>query len=193
MALDFKKLFRMSEGCTYGALHLVPRDKAMSPDGARQILRGEITPQYPIVLDYSMGGKPRDVIGTGMVHIKAFADRAIETLREGGFTGWTTYPVEIYGKNKERIEGYQGFAVTGRCGPIDDSKSPLESREPRVPGGRRVQRRVGMYFDPQTWDGSDIFMAEQWGCVFVVERVKLTLEKIKVKNFSFTRLTEVER
>lgn len=190
MPVNFDKLFEMSEGSTYGALHLIPRDDIADPQA---ILKAEVLPESPVILDYHFGGKPRDVISAGSVHIKAFADRVVETLREGGFTGWATYPVEIYGKNKERIEGYQGFAVTGRCGPIDDSKSPLESCEPRVPGGRRVQRRVGMYFDQQTWDGSDIFMPEQCGFVFVVERVKRALEKTKVKNFSFTRLTEIER
>jgi hypothetical protein len=51
----------------------------------------------------------------------------------------------------------------------------------------------GMYFEPATWDGSDLFMtssAKAW--VFVVDAVKRALEKAKVTNMRFESLDKIE-
>ncbi len=188
--MEFDELYVMSDALMHGALHLCPRNDIADPFA---FLRAETLPSVPVVLEYSSGGKPRDAIGTEVIGVVAYSGRVIQILRDGGVTGWATYPLDIHGKSGEKIEGYHGFAVTGRCGPIDNARSSLEPRPPRVPGGPNVQRWIGLYFAPETWDGSDIFMPEDWGCVFVVEPVKKALEKAKVKNFEFTRLTEFER
>lgn len=62
-----------------------------------------------------------------------------------------------------------------------------------MPGGVFPYWR-GLYFDPDTWDGSDIFMpGGRTGWVFVLDHVRDALEKAHVKNVAFQRLDEVER
>ena len=140
-----------------------------------------------------MGGKPRDLVATAYGTVDLLSDRVIQIFRDGGYTGWTTFPVEVYGKHGERIEGYHGFAVTGRCGPIVWSKGKKVRKPPPVPWGQSYDAWVGMYFDPDSWDGSDIFLPEACASTIVVEKVMLALTKAKVTNIKFESLTEFER
>jgi hypothetical protein len=52
----------------------------------------------------------------------------------------------------------------------------------------------GLFFDPESWDGSDFFMpAERVGYVFVVEAVKRAFERAKIRNVEFKPLDQFER
>lgn len=138
-----------------------------------------------------MGGLPKDFIWTSYAGIMVVSQRVVDLLKANGFKGWITYPVEIHGKNSELIEGYYGLAITGRCGHIDDLKSKTVMID--YPAGK-VPKLHGMYFKPSTWDGSDLFMTPiETRYVFVLEPVKIALQKAKISNLAFEKLTEVER
>lgn len=187
--MDFSKLYLIRDADIRGALVV-----SLGQLDHIAIARAEKLPTVPLVGRCLQGGSPRDVVATGYAALDLFSDRVIQVLRDGGFTGWTTYPVEIYGKNGVRIDGYHGFAVTGRCGPVDWSKGKKVRKPPPVPQGQGYDAWMGLYFDPYSWDGSDVFMPEGGAtCNIVVERVKLVLEKAKVTNIRFKPLTEFER
>lgn len=119
------------------------------------------------------------------------ADSVVQLLRTEGFTGWTTYAVAVRDKQGEPAPGYHGLAVTGRCGNLDHSMS-LELSRIRPTGVFKFWK--GLFFDPASWDGSDLFMpAQRYGYVFVVEAVKQTFERAKIRNVSFTPLDQFER
>jgi uncharacterized protein YjbI with pentapeptide repeats len=140
------------------------------------------------------GSRPYDLICTGHGNcLLLVSKRVIRVLRESGFTGWETYPVAVPGRWGLRLRGIAGLAITGRCGPIDETKSERRSRPPHVPGGEAVEVLVGCYFDAATWDGSDLFLPEGWGAAVVTERVKTALERAGVRNAHFERLSEYER
>jgi hypothetical protein len=188
--MNFEQLYSMSDAGLRGALHVSPRTVITDPYA---LIRREYIPTEPIIYEYHSGGEPRDLIGTTYAVPKLLSNRVFDLFQENQFTGWATYPIELYGKKKERITGYQGFSVSGRCGKIDNSLSKREWRGPAVPGGPRYKVWVGLYFDLNTWDGSDIFVPASSGLVTVTERVKTAIEKAKFKNISFKRLTEFER
>ena len=108
-------------------------------------------------------------------------------------TGWTTYAVEVYGKDGERIEGLHGFAVLGRCGSVLWSKGQRIIVPAATPAGRATTGWRGLYFDADGWDGNDIFLPRNYGSVIVTERARAAVEDAGLKNFHFTRLTEFER
>ncbi|HEY8241357.1 MAG TPA: DUF1629 domain-containing protein, partial [Kiritimatiellia bacterium] len=117
--------------------------------------------------------------------------RVVDALKAGRFSGWETYPIDLFGKDGSRISGYHGLAVIGRCGLIDNSRSVKIQKI--YPGGVFPAWR-GLYFDPETWDGSDLFMlANKWGHILVVDAVKRAFEKAKVTNVAFTALEAVGR
>lgn len=188
--MDFSNFYLLSEGFTKGALRLKPRDDIDDPFA---LIKGELIPEKPIIFEHSEGGEPKDLIGTEFAMVDILSDRVFKLFRENQFTGWATYPVEIYGKNSELIKGFSGLIVLGRCGKLDNSLCKQEWRNPPVPTGKPYQTWVGMYFDLKKWDGSDIFIPESTGYKIVTERVKTAIEKAKFKNITFKRLTEIER
>jgi hypothetical protein len=96
-------------------------------------------------------------------------------------------------KDGSELPGYHGLAVTGRCGPIDDSLSDEVVLPPPVPRGRARRALRGICFDSATWDGSDVFTPEGYTASFVVERVKTAVEAAGITNVEFARLSETNR
>jgi hypothetical protein len=71
----------------------------------------------------------------------------------------------VYDRDGAEIPGYQGLIVTGRCG---------STRANRV-----------LPLDLQSWDGSDVFVREGTGEVYVTERVRNALEDARITNVAF--------
>jgi hypothetical protein len=186
--MEFSKLYDMGAAGERTALHVMPRDDVDDP---LAIYRGEFRPHCPIVFDFmkgASGSTTRDLVSTGVAPILLISDRVVELLRD--FTGWTTYPVEVHDKKGELIPRYQGLAVTGRCGAIDDAQSEPRICAPPVPQGRWSRKWFGLYFDQDSWDGADIFAPEGTGLTVVVEGVKEAMERAMVTNVLFRPLTE---
>ena len=158
------------------------------------ISRAEVQPSEPIEFVRAGGRKPHDMIGTTRAALKLVSDRFLEVLREHGFSGWATFPARVVLDGEHELGGYHGFAVAGRCGPIDDRLSEEVTLPPPVPEGRPTPGLRGLCFQPETWDGSDFFASEAGGAmIFVVERVKDAFEHAGLTNVAFERLTEIER
>ena len=135
--------------------------------------------------------KPSDIINTTLAIPVLVSDRVVGILKAGQFSGWRTYPINLFAKDGARIPGYHGLAVHGRCGPIDNSRAV--KLQAIYPGGVFPTWR-GLFFDPATWDGSDLFMpAGEVGWILAVDAVKRAFEKAKVSNVLFTPLDEVGR
>lgn len=127
-----------------------------------------------MIARWSMGARqPVDVIWTGIAAPVLISDRVVNLLSRARAGGWNTYEVALHGKGGEAIGGYHGYhglSVHGRCGEIDNSRS-VEVPKVYPAGVFPVWR--GLYFDPETWDGSELFMsAGSEGWVFVVDEVK---------------------
>lgn len=148
-------------------------------------------PVTPVIFNYSSGSVLRDVISANPP-VLLINDRVFNLLTKRGITGWTTYPVVVYGKDNIEITGYHGLAVTGRCGPIDDKKSKWVKAPAKI-GDGKVSVRYGYFFDEKTWDGSDLFLPPESGVVFVTEKVKDLFKEEKVSNVDFIKSTEFER
>lgn len=182
---DFSRFHRISEGFTRGALRVRLSLEDVDPFA---LTRGEHIPTEPLKCECDEGSRPLDLIGTTSAVLYVVSDRVTEALHENGFTGWSTYPVEI-GCMGTKIRGYQGFAAVGRCGPARHEDVVLP---PLGPGGEAVQGWRGLYFDPATWDGSDIFSPDSTAFVVVTDDVKRALEELDVENFEFEVITEWE-
>jgi hypothetical protein len=165
--------------------------EVQSHNEALALTRAEQAPKSDIVVRHSMGRRPTDVVWLTFSAPVIFHNRVIDLLIAKGFSGWSTYPVIIYGRRGEVFKGYSGFGFRGRCGPLDDSRSEAVERE--FPGGKfRVLK--GLFFDPASWDGSDFFMSSDGsGHKFVTQAVRNCFEEAKVDQMRLERLTEVER
>lgn len=190
MDIDFSKLYSMEEAFKPGAFRPDVSDYCnLGRELLRQYQRAELRPPQPLQLGWAQGSRLVDFTGTTAVLPDVISDRFFDALHASGATGWTTYPIELRGRNEELIEGYCALAVTGRCGPRQDERSRIEIRA--VPSGKSCAFKVGWYFDETTWDGSDVFVPKGTSFVFVTDKVKRALEKAKVTNVKFTTLDNV--
>jgi hypothetical protein len=186
--MDFDRLYFVEDPCTRGAL-VVDSERIEYPP---RLFWGEEQPATPLHFTHAMGGKPRDVIWTTYGFLYLVSQRVITVLGENRFTGWTTFPAEVCGKGNERIEGYHGFAVTGRAGEEDLTRR-VKVRLPADRGPNSgLEAWLGVYFDPASWDGSDVFILAGGLRAIIAEPVKAALERARIRNLLYTRLTEVE-
>ena len=152
--------------------------------------RGEVRPTQSTVFVHHVGSRPCDLVSTSEFRPLLFSERFFDVLETHGFTGWSKIPVEVYGKGKVHLPGYSGLAVTGRCGPIDNSRSVPRVCPPPVPAGRTAKMYCGLYFDPASWDGSDIFMPKGWLMIVVTDPVRRALEQANLTNIAYEALPE---
>lgn len=151
---------------------------------------GQVKSEVPIQAHWYMGAaKPVDFVWTGFGVPVLVSERVVQIFRDGGFTGWDVIPVELRGKRGELLPTYYFLSVLGRCGPIAKSRSEVFQK--RYPAGWFPMLK-GLYFDPATWDGSDIFLPAGTGHKLVVAPVKRALVRAKVKNVVFTRIDKYE-
>jgi hypothetical protein len=135
--------------------------------------------------------QPCDAIWTTLAVPLLVSSRVTEVLEARGFKGWTVFPIELAGSKGQRIAGFHGLSIPGRCGAIENERSIRVAK--RYPAGVFPVWK-GLYFDPETWDGSDIFMPQgNVGWVFVVKEVRDALDSAKVGNIAWTPVEEVER
>jgi hypothetical protein len=185
---DYRRFYVLDEAFRRGALRVHALRDIPDP---LALTRGEVAAQ-PVRFHHDAGTRAYDLVGTTWGGILLVSDRVISALEEHHFTGWRAYTVALFDSRGAAIDGYSGLAVTGRCGPVEDGLSPLMPVPPRGPGGSVVMARIGLRFVPDTWDGSDLFVPDETGLVFVTQAVRDALCAIKVTNMNFTRITEVE-
>ena len=124
---------------------------------------------------WAMGASaPGPVLWTTSLFPVLLSKGLAEELRRRGVAGWTTYPVDVTGRNGEELGEYCGLVVIGRCGPVDMERSETVSRS--FPGGMFPMRR-GLFFEESSWDGSDIFMSSKEAFIFVTGRAKQAFEE----------------
>jgi len=129
-----------------------------------------------------------DLVGTTSAVLVLLSSRVIDALERGGFRGLRALPVEITCRGSA-VDGYHCLAVDGRCGPVGHGEVVMP---PFVPSGEPIEGWRGLYFDPKSWDGNDVFCPAGTGHVLVTEAVRATLTALGATNIDFTRITEWE-
>ena len=143
--------------------------------------------QFPIVYHEQKGGdsgkKMRDILDTRYPPLYLISDRFKTILEESRITGWKTYPISLFDKKGNLVEGYNGFSITGRAGKMQKfDNPPLEYGY--------SEKSDGCYFDFETWDGSDIFNTEDSWFIIATERFIKVLVENKITASEYCRLTD---
>lgn len=159
----------------------------MSQEEQIELKKGEMNPPIPVPYRYS-GGRtvPADFISVGIDNFLV-SERIRDLFISCNFTGWKTYPICLYDKSDNRINGYYGFVVTGEVGPMDISRSKLGTK-PSMFGEQNIVK-LGIYFDESSWNGSDFINRV---ATLVTSRVVDVLRKAKVKNWEAMPASEYE-
>jgi hypothetical protein len=186
----YEQFFVLSEGSTREAVRVRAVDELEHPEA---LARAEDTASQPIRFAYDEGSRLLDFMGTTWAALRLVSDRFVAALRTRGLTGWTTFPVLVRDPVGQTVPGYNGLAITGRCGEISDRLSPQLLLPPPVPGGRAATGRRGLLFEHGTWDGSDLFCAPRRTTMFATARVVDALRADGVTNVDVRRVLDIER
>jgi hypothetical protein len=189
--MEFKSIYLVSTGNARGSLHVDPRNADQLDPYA--IAKGRFPQDQVLEFDSFSGSRPVDYVGTTLPPLCLISDSLRLLLEKHRFTGWCAAPARVVNKDGAEISGYNIFGVIGRCGKIDDTLSTEVWRTPPSESHERIRTLLGVYFDPSTWDGSDIFGPAKSGLMFVLERVKEAIVDAEMSNIAFTPVADVER
>lgn len=175
-----------------GALHLQPPNEDLDTaycDEIRYLYLGEKTASRPLQFKWMQGSRLTDLVSLSTAQTFLISDRVCDALAE--CTGWSTFPVTVRARDGKPIPGYHGLAVTGRSGKLDRAAGRKAWRD--VPPWENVvpSRRLYAYFDPESWDGSDVFTYTPGGLTLVTRRVVDALRAIKVSNAEFRPIARI--
>ena len=153
-----------------------------------QLLYGDENGSYPEYIDFPVvyrheeGKKMRDMLDMRFDgHCFLISDRMKQMMEENNITGWKSYPVLIYDKKGNEINGYHGFTVTGRGGEMRFLIPPSE-----IFSDNSCQC---IHWEQKQWDGSDIFRIRP-NYLIVTERTMRLFKKNKITSPYFSPLSD---
>ena len=160
----------------------------LSEFNVSQILRNQGLPDSQIIYSACLGKKFYDFVMV-TAGLNLISDRVYTLLMENNITGWQGIPAVIY---KHEDLKYYLLTITGRCGPIDKSKTIVVDSTTFIPG-KITRMYQGLFFYEDSWDGSDMFVSECVNYTFITEKVKNLFKKNKVTNIVITNIKEHQR
>lgn len=190
VSLEYEKLFTLDDPLATRPFRLAPVQDWIDRHKALLLLRGEWQPSEPVVFRAERGGHATDILWATFSPLVCISQRLVELLEEHQFTGWSTYPVEVYDRKGKRLSGYFGFAVTGQAGKRDLRRVQVVIKPNAI--GVPVEMLKGLYFEDDFWDGSDFCLMGTTITIIVTERVVKAFKRAKIRNVTFTRLPEDE-
>lgn len=190
------KNFYTFHSCGYGttfaafpgrADQLISCNKSAAEYLSRLILGDYNEVQLPVIYNEIKGGssgkKMRDILDTRYPPLYLISDRFKNVLEECGITGWKSYPITLFDKKGNRVEGYNGFSITGRAGKIQK----FVQFQTQCDYSADTE---GYYFDIDTWDGSDLFNTEGSWHIIASERFIKVLVENKITACEYCRLAD---
>ena len=154
-----------------------------------RLARGTASTERPIRVSHYGGKTPGDFIWTDYPAVCLISARLKEALESKALKGWCTYPVQLFSRTREEMNGFFGLAITGRCGMLDWQRSLPVLKD--YPGGMSTDYR-GICFPEDSWDGSDLFMPRETAWIFASERFGALAKSLRVKNAKLRRLGTAE-
>ena len=186
---EYRRFFMLGEEFRRGALRVDPDDPEFD---SFALARGEWRPARALRFNHDHGTQAYDLVGTTYAVAVLVSERFLDVLKTHEFSGWSTYPVTVRGRNSEPVEGLHGFQITGRAGPIRERLSERVMLPPPMPQGRAMSHLKGLFFEPGTWDGSDIFAPAGTAFMCAQEAVVSALAEAAITNVTAERLTELD-
>lgn len=144
---------------------------------------------FPVIFKQRYKGKFTDILDTGWPGLYLISENLKKLLEDNGLTGWKVFPVRLFDLKGNEIDGYYGFSIIGHCGSVNYDQSKI-MEERMVPHGPLVQYYKGISFD--RWDGSDFFIPEKTGHLFITKKAAEILKKNKISNISLVNIADVE-
>ncbi|MBW6498327.1 MAG: hypothetical protein K0B09_08070 [Bacteroidales bacterium] len=175
--MNFSDFYIVLDKDTRGSLNLIPKLK--QEIDINQVFRNELMPDKVIEFFPNYGTQAFDFLNSGYAGVFLISRFIFDLLTTNKISGWKAIPARILGY--ESLE-YFLLTIKGRCSAIDYDKSESFIKPPFTPTGKPFEAKRGLFFDLNSWDGSDIFTPDNSRMIFVTEKVKKILIKSKATN-----------
>ena len=172
-----------------GAAYVELPESILSVDGEAALGLGEIEPPGELRFEHAGGWNFADVVNSTSGQLMLLSARVCEAMLP--FSGWRPLPAVVVGTDGAERRDYAVLCVEGRSGPIDDALSERVTLPPPTPGGRAGPGLRGLYFEPDTWDGADVFAPEGTTLTFMTQDVARAIERLKPTNAWIQQLSEI--
>ena len=179
----------MSPSFDPGAAYVELPDSILDVDGEAALALGEIDPPGELRCEHAGGWSFTDVVNSTSGQLMLLSARVCEAMMP--FSGWRPLPAVVVGTDGAERRDYVALCVEGRSGPIDDALSERVTLPPGVPGAPGGPGLLGLYFDPRTWDGSDVFAPEGTTLTFMTQDVARVVEGLEPTNALIQQLSEI--
>lgn len=147
---------------------------------------------FPVLFRQEYGKILTDLLDTGWPSLYLISERMKNVFEDSFLIGWKTFPIEILDKKANKIEGYHGLSITGRCGSIDYSKCEVIEKR-LVTNGPLSKYFKGMPIGLDKWDGSDFFLPEQYFGIIISPKAAKIVKESKFSNVSIKSLRDIEK
>ncbi len=190
--VDYSTLYQLDDPLANRPIRFEPHpDNPLTQDETQRLFYGTLQPEKPIRLIPGMGKQVTDVLWSTYPPLICISQKVVDILQSNNFTGWGTYPVELYDATGTLVPGHHGFSVKSYAGKRDYSRSELISIPSQVPGWEGHKVYKGTFFDELKWDGSDVFRI-QHAVIIIKKEVMAQFKKNHIINVHFTPLPETE-
>ena len=188
--MDIREFYVFRE--TFKGSYFRARPNNLKDIDINSLQRGLIVPDSDLVFNHSKGNTIKDYIPTTHSILHLFSSRVFSEFKEKSITGFEGIPVSLKNKKNETIDGYSLLVVTGTCGNTYTVESTIRVIPPPTEFGKPMEAYIGIFFDMDSWDGSDIFIAKNSGFIFFTERVKDIFLELNIGNLTIKKISEME-
>jgi hypothetical protein len=167
-------------------LVLSKRAKAIGEENWCDVFRGKMDPPHqPAPFKVVRGREQGDVLYTDLLGL-SFSARMAELLKSIHCTGFLPNPSIIYDRHDHTAVCSDAVWTQFRdgCGPLDYGRG----YDPTRPFTRRDA--VGLYFEPSTWNGLDLFRPAKSPQVIITDRVARAIQAADVRGCQLVRTQE---
>lgn len=161
-----------------------------------RLLRTEYKIDHLNIAHLEGGSEPSNLFWNQVLDPFCINQRIVDLLKQNNLKGWAIIPASVKNKSGKVVpDNYFVLTVEGRIAPIDYLKTEIILKQ--MPGGKFPYFK-GLYFNPESWDGSDIFMAnpdsneKYTGFVYVTKKFVEIFRKNKVTNIKFVNFNDFE-
>jgi hypothetical protein len=139
-----------------------------------ELFKGGFTPKETFLMEITEGKTLYDMVGFQDTSNFAISEKFLNLLKKNQISGWKAYEIEIKNSNQK----YYGIQIIGRCGKLI---TPSE-RGPYV----------GLKFDFNSWDKSDLFSPDGTTVCLCNQKVCDIIKRNGITNIMFSDITTFE-
>ena len=144
---------------------------------------------FPVTFKQEDGKKLNDILDTGYAGFYLISEKMKIIIEENELTGWKIFPIKLYDKKGNKINGYHGFSITGNSSSINYKKSEINEKK-LTPNGPICKFYKGIFIDK--WDGTDFFTPEGTYQTLISRKAAQVIKKNKLTNICLRNFTDIE-